>query len=95
MSLDALLARLEARTVTPVTGAPSPDLTENPKEILERTAVTPVTATTVITAMECALEANDMRDLYEERAAIFEYDGELSRTEAERLANDFAKNLKG
>lgn len=37
----------------------------------------------------------DMRELYEERAAILEYDGGLSRTEAERLANDFVKNFRG
>jgi hypothetical protein len=95
MSLDALLARLEVRAVTPVTAAVLPDVTLEPLRRLECTSVTPVTAESIIAAIECPLEASDMRDLYEERAAIFQYGGGLSRTEAERLANDFVKNFRG
>jgi len=86
MSLDALLARPEARAVTPVTDAPIPAVTPNPLQTLGCTAVTPVTAESIIAAMECPLEASDMRDFYEERAAIFEYDGGLSRSDAEAQA---------
>ncbi len=35
------------------------------------------------------LTADDWRDFYQERAAIMEYDGEISREEAERLALDW------
>ena len=86
MSLDALLAKLEARTVTPVTDAPSHDVTPEPLQILGCTAVTSVTAESIITAMECPLEASNMHDFYEERAAILEYDGGLSRSDAEAQA---------
>jgi hypothetical protein len=44
MSLDALLARLEARTVTPVTDAPITAVTLEPLQMLGCTAVTSVTA---------------------------------------------------
>ena len=52
MSLDALLARLEARVVTPVTDAPIPDVTLEPLQILGCTAVTSVTAETEQSAFE-------------------------------------------
>jgi hypothetical protein len=95
MSLETLFAWLEARDVTPVTASAIADVTPEPSQMLGCTAVTPVTAESIIAAIQCPLAASDMRDLYEERAAILEYDGGLSRTEAEWLANDFVKNFRG
>lgn len=43
MGIDALLARLEAEGITPVTPAVSPDVTEKPAPALDYTAVTLVT----------------------------------------------------
>jgi len=37
-------------------------------------------------SVSSAVMDDDLRDLYEERAAIMEYDGWLSRVEAERRA---------
>jgi hypothetical protein len=86
MSLDALLARLEARAVTPVTDALTTDVTPKPLQMLGCTVVTPVTVESIIAEIQCPLEASDMRDLYEERAAIAEYGGGLSRNDAEARA---------
>ena len=69
------LERLEGRTVTPVTSAKKPDVTPKPAPIKACTPVTPDTA---------RIEAD--REAFEERAAIMEYDGGLTRAEAERLA---------
>ena len=86
MSLDALLARLEERAVTPVTDAALPDVTLEPLQTLGCMVVTPVTAESIIAAIQCPLEASDVRDFYEERAAIAEYDCGLSRSDAEAQA---------
>lgn len=85
MSLDALLARLEARTVTPVTDAPSYDVTEKPKKILGYTAVTPVTAEGIICTPK-SLTEEEQQDYYEETSAIAQYDGGLSPTDAKAQA---------
>lgn len=37
---------------------------------------------------------DNQRDFYEERAAIIEYDGELPRLEAERMALELAKKIR-
>jgi len=52
MSLDALLAKLEARTVTPVTDVPIPAVTEKPLQTLGCTAVTSVTPENAEVAFE-------------------------------------------
>lgn len=77
MGVEALLAWLEAQTVTPVTVAAQPDVTPEPQQIRGCTSVTPVTA---------EIDETDAQDFYEERAAIAEYDGGLPRAEAEALA---------
>jgi predicted MarR family transcription regulator len=76
MSLDSLLAMLEKRNVTPVTTSASAGVTSKPKQIKDCTLVTSVTADFT----EAEIEQ------YEERAAIMEFDGGLSREEAEKLA---------
>ena len=50
MGLDALLARLEAEAVTPVTPAESTDVTAKPAPALDCTPVTPVTSPDGVTA---------------------------------------------
>lgn len=77
MSLDALLAKLEARTVTAVTDSRGDDVTLNIKQNQACTAVTPVTA---------AINDNADNYAYEERTAIMEFDGGMSRAEAEAQA---------
>jgi hypothetical protein len=49
----------------------------------------------VVCGSETKLLPPDEGYTYEERAAIFEYDGGLSRAEAERLAYDFVKKSAG
>lgn len=49
----------------------------------------------VVCGSETKLLQPDDADFFEERAAIFEYDGGLSRAEAERLAYDFVKKSAG
>ena len=46
MALDALLARLEGRVITPVTSDPITDVTPKPAPILACTSVTSVTSVT-------------------------------------------------
>ncbi len=50
MALEALLARLEVESVTPVTPADTADVTAKPAPVLARTAVTPVTSPADVTA---------------------------------------------
>ncbi|MCO5102190.1 MAG: hypothetical protein M9885_15075 [Burkholderiaceae bacterium] len=50
MALEALLARLEADSVTPVTPAETADVTAKPAPVLACTAVTPVTSPADVTA---------------------------------------------
>lgn len=52
MALEALLARLEAESVTPVTPAETADVTAKPAPMLACTAVTPVTSSADVT--QCA-----------------------------------------
>lgn len=88
MGLDALLARLEGQTVTPVTSAKTPAVTGKAAQLLPCTAVTAVTAVTAqndTKANEATREPFDP-EAWEERAAIAEFDGGLSREEAEALA---------
>lgn len=54
MGLDALLARLKAESVTPVTPAESEGVTAKPAPILDCTPVTPVTAPMSVTAQDSA-----------------------------------------
>jgi len=49
MALEALLARLEADSVTPVTPAKTADVTAKPAPVLACTAVTPVTSSADVT----------------------------------------------
>lgn len=49
MALEALLARLEAESVTPVTSAGTADVTAKPAPVLACTAVTPVTSPANVT----------------------------------------------
>ena len=85
MGLDALLARLEGRVVTSVTPAETPAVTGKAAQLAPCTAVTAVTAQNDAKANEAAREPCD-REAWEERAAIAEFDGGLSREEAEALA---------
>ena len=80
MPLDALLARLEGRAVTSVTSDITDDVTPRPAPMLACTSVTPVTAENDDTARAVIEEA------FQERAAIREFDGGLTRREGERLA---------
>jgi len=85
MGLDALLARLERRAVTVVTAVEMPAVTRKSAQLVPCTAVTAVTAQNDIEASEAIREPFD-REAWEERAAISEFDGGLSRKEAEALA---------
>ncbi len=85
MGLDALLARLEGRAVTPVTSAKTPAVTGKAAQLAPCTAVTAVTAQNDAKANEAAREPFD-REAWEERAAIAEFDGGLPREDAEALA---------
>lgn len=85
MGLDALLARLEGRAVTPVTSAKTPAVTGKAAQLVSCTAVTAVTAQSDAKANKATREPCD-REAWEERAAIAEFDGGLSREEAEALA---------
>lgn len=40
------------------------------------------------------MDADDLRDWYEERAAIYEYDAGLDRATAERLAGRDAEGMR-
>ena len=82
MGLDALLARLEGRAVTPVTPAKTPAVTGKAAQLVSCTAVT---AQSDAKANKATREPCD-REAWEERAAIAEFDGGLSREEAEALA---------
>ena len=86
MSLEALLAKLEAKAVTPVTDMPKPDLTPKAAQTQGCTSVTPVTAKNITATTAHLLPASDWLDFYEQRAAIYEYEAGLPRIEAERLA---------
>ena len=86
MSLDVLLAELEARAVTSVTDAIFPDVTLEPLQMLDCTAVTAVTPENIIATIECPLKASDMRDLYDECVAIAEFEGGLCSDDAEDQA---------
>lgn len=73
----------------PVTPAGNPDHFERGyrNSICEINAVTPVTLVTPENwALRHAERSQDLLDAFEERAAIFEFDGGLSRSEAERQA---------
>ena len=86
MSLELLLAKLEEKAVTPVTDVGEPDVTPKALQTQGCTSVTAVTAKNTAATNHNQLPANDWLDLYEERAAIYEYDAGLTRIEAERLA---------
>lgn len=68
MGLDALLARLEGRAVTPVTPAKTPAVTGKAAQLVPCTAVTAVTAQNDAKANEAAREPFD-REAWEEWAA--------------------------
>ena len=85
MGLDALLTQLEHRAVTSVTPAETPAVTRKVAQLAPCTAVTAVTAQNNIKANEAIREPFD-REAWEERAAIAEFDGDLSREKAEALA---------
>lgn len=85
MGLDALLARLESRAVTSVTSAKTPDVTGIAAQLAPCTSVTSVTSVFDVTTNEATREPFD-REAWEERAAIAEFDGGLSREKAEALA---------
>lgn len=85
MVLDALLARLERRAVTSATPDVTPDVTPKPLQMRACTSVTVVTAANDVTALDATEKPFDV-DAFEERAAIMEFDGGVSREEAERRA---------
>ena len=68
MGLDALLARLEGRAVTPVTSSKTPAVTGKAAQLVPCTAVTAVTAQNDAKANEAAREPFD-REAREARAA--------------------------
>lgn len=75
MSLDVLLARLEAPNVTAVTASSVTDVMPKPLENNVCTAVTLVTSSNI-----------DDKGSFEKRAAILEFDGGLSHADAEAQA---------
>ena len=85
MGLDALLARLERRAVTFATPDATSDVTRKPVQIGACTAVTVVTSACDDTAPDSSKKPFDV-EAFEERAAIMEFDGGLSREESEREA---------
>ena len=85
MGLDALLTRLESRAVTSVAPAETPAVTRKAAQLAPCTAVTAVTVQNHMVTNEATYEPFD-REAWEERAAIVEFDGGLSREEAEALA---------
>ena len=85
MALDALLARLEGRAGTSGTSDLNPDVPPKPAPMLACTSGTAGTAESDDTAGEANCEPFDL-EAFEERAAIREFDGGLSREEAELLA---------
>jgi hypothetical protein len=98
MSLEALLMKLEAHIVTPVTVTIIPDVTTKSAQMLDCTAVTSVTARNTVTVNELALQdddsrissaqwnADDWQVFYTERAGVAEYDGGMPRHKAEQQA---------
>ncbi len=80
MSLDTLLARLEARTATPVTAAPMPSVTPEP---LQNQACTPVTPVTDDAAR--MLQEDDI-EFFNQRAGFLQFGCNLSCADAEAQA---------
>lgn len=76
MSLDSLLATMEKRNVTSVTAPASAGVTPIPKQTNTCTLVTSVTPDLT----EAEIEQ------FEERAAIMEFDGNLTKADAEAAA---------
>jgi hypothetical protein len=90
-SLESLLARLEAAAgVTPVTPPAEGGVTRKPASTLTCTPVTPVTPPADdFEAQRAANDAPDpeaLREAFEERAGILEFDACLPRAEAEARA---------
>lgn len=84
-----LFARWAAVPVTPAGSPGNPDHFERGyrNSACEINIVTPVTSVTPENwALRHAERSQDLLDAFEERAAILEFDGGLSRSEAERLA---------
>ncbi len=86
MGLDGLLARLECRAVTSVTAPETPDVTRKPAQLVPCTSVTSVTLSKEISPLSEPNRVPFDREAWEERAAIAEFDGGLSREKAEALA---------
>lgn len=86
MGLDGLLARLECRAVTSVTAPETPDVTGKPAQLVPCTLVTSVTLPKEISPLSEPNRVPFDREAWEERAAIAEFDGGLSREKAEALA---------
>ena len=86
MGLDGLLARLECRAVTSVTAPETPDVTGKPAQLVPCTSVTSVTLPKEISPLSEPNRVPFDREAWEERAAIAEFDGGLSREKAEALA---------
>ena len=85
MSLESLLAGLENRSaVTSVTSVVTADVTADPAPVVDCTPVTCVTSES-----ECGQDNHGLvLEEFEERAAIMEFDGGLSREQAEHGARD-------
>ena len=90
MALDDLLATLERRnSVTPVTPATPAGVQPKPLQHKACTLVTLVTPEYGNAGRDAAIVGTDTTfddELFQERAAILEFDGGLSRQEAERRA---------
>ncbi len=62
---------------------------EPARQVLEAIRLHKAAIVALLTSAKSVWTADDWRDFYQERAAIMEYDGEISREEAERLALDW------
>jgi enoyl-CoA hydratase/carnithine racemase len=62
------------------------ELREKARERTANTAERPPTTVTAVRDLANSEKSAELRDAWEERAAILEYDGALARDEAERIA---------
>ncbi len=83
--LEALFLRLAAEKVPPVPSLKTHEGTTQAASFLEVPPVPPVPSLKTISEAENKLQQN-IRERIEERAAIQEYDGGLSRADAEQAA---------
>jgi len=85
MAIADLLARLKQENVSPVSPCNPTEVTRKGPSLLNVTRVTPVTPQKTIVCKKSENEAQETtldRESFEERAAIMEHEGGLSREQA-------------